>query len=224
MKLYRTLSEAVGAIRRKPKEVIAIISFNGQAYFVFRSNPSPEVATIIQAQMKILIANELLGITRADYGNDSKEQLYEFMLQAKIPELFPESRHAEENLILGFSGILEQFKTEFPEQKIRKIDIFLSHSPCSEQGVKRCSGSLYLNDFFLPSGCDQKLIAFFKKGNYVDLDRSLFLENSNVQVRYHRQFDSAVENHVENFIIQAEPELKDVFDHHWKNASPTLKC
>ncbi|KTC77077.1 hypothetical protein [Legionella brunensis] len=211
MKLYHSLSEATGAFQRKSKEVFVIISFNGQAYFVFRSNPDAAVATIIQAHAKIAIGNELSKQDTKNIDPYRKHQLFKFMIDAKVPQLFPQhAQHAEENLIRGFPSILNKFKETYPNQKISKIDIFLTHSPCSEEGGKKHSSQNSVNGFFLPPGCDKKLTVFFKKGNYKSADVQLFNRNTKVKVYYNHKFDSATDYSADEFIKEADPILKDV--------------
>ncbi|KTD46943.1 hypothetical protein Lrub_1865 [Legionella rubrilucens] len=208
MKLYRSLSEIMAFLQRKPKEVIAIISLNGQAYFVFRSNPHPEIATLKQAQAKIAISNEL-QVSAPKHGNKEKKQrLYQFMLADNVPAVFPESNHAEENLIRRFPDVLSQFKSTFPGQKIINITIFLSHSPCCAEGEKKHSDARPINGFFFPAGCNKKLSVFFEKGNYKALDASLFV-NTKFKVQYLYRFNHTVEEQ-EPFIRQADPLLHSV--------------
>ncbi|WED43252.1 hypothetical protein [Legionella cardiaca] len=209
MKLYRSLSEATTAFKRKSKEVFAIISFNGQAYFVFRSNPDAEIATIMQVHAKMVIGNEIRHQDTKYIDNHNKFQLFKFMVEANVPELFPKhSQHAEENLIRGFPEAVSKFKATFPNQKIIKIDIFLTHSPCSESGDKKCSTQVSVNGFFLPAGCDKKLIAFFKKENYKSADIQLFTNDTKVKVQYNHVFDSSTTYDDSEFIKEADPILK----------------
>ncbi|MDX1838351.1 hypothetical protein DIZ81_10870 [Legionella taurinensis] len=208
MKLYRSLSETMAVLQRKPNEVIAIISLNGQAYFVFRSNPSPQIATLKQAKAKIGISNELSGPTSKHEDEEKTQRLYRFMLADNVPSVFPESNHAEENLIRGFPDVLTQFKATFPEQKIINITIFLSHSPCAAEGEKKHSEARSINGFFLPPGCNKKLSAFFDKGNYKAIDEPLFV-NTKFKVQYLYRFNHTVEEQAP-FIQQADPLLHSV--------------
>ncbi|KTC99191.1 hypothetical protein [Legionella erythra] len=208
MKLYRSLSEAIAFLQRKPKEVIAIISLNGQAYFVFRSNPSPDVATMKQAQAKLAISRELSGQVLDADEDKKKTTLYQLLVNDGIPHLYPESNHAEENLIRGFPELLNQFKSTFPGQKILNITIFLTLSPCSEKGEKKHSDARQINGFFLPAGCDSKLSVFFDKGNYQALDSGLF-HKTKIKVQYLQRFNHRLEDS-EPFIEQADPLLHSV--------------
>lgn len=220
MKIYHSLSEALQASRRKSKEVFAIISFNGQAYFVFRSNPKPEIATIMQAHNKMAIGNDLLHLNPKNIDHERKERLYKLMIETGVSKLFPkQSRHAEENLIQGFSTTLNDFKAMFPNQKINKIDIFLSHSPCSKQGDRKYSAQCIVNNFFLPAGCDQKLTVFFKNKNYMRTDRNLFGINPKVRVHYNHIFDASIIYENDGFIKKAVPDLKDVLSQYLDNGS-----
>ncbi|MCL9685764.1 hypothetical protein [Legionella maioricensis] len=217
MKIYPNLSEALRAFPRKSKEVFAIISFNGQAYFVFRSNPDAEVATIIQAHNKMVIGNELLKLAPENVDRPRKERLYKLMIEGGASKEFPEkSRHAEENLIRGFPTILNDFKKMFPNQKINKIDIFLTHSPCSKKGSKKYSSQCTVHNFFLPEGCDKKLTVFFKNKNYIN-GSDLFSSNPGVRVHYNHKFDPSVSNEGNEFIKEADPELKSVLSKYLDN-------
>lgn len=210
MKIYHSLSEASQAFKRKSKQVFAIVSFNGQAYFVFRSNPDAQAATMMQAQNKMAIGNELLGQDPKNIDPQRKKQLYKFLVDAGVPQRFPEqSRHAEENLIRAFPAALNAFKAAYPGQKISKIDVFLTHSPCSEQGNRKYSAPCKLNNFFLPAGCDKKLAVFFKNKNYTSVDINLFSKNPTVRVRYNHIFDISLCNDNE-FVKKADPILKNV--------------
>ncbi|QRN03019.1 hypothetical protein GH742_03595 [Legionella sp. MW5194] len=208
MKLYRSLSETMAVLQRKPKEVIAIISLNGQAYFVFRSNPSPEVATIKQARAKVALSSALSGQISKEKEREKTQRLYQFMLANNETAVFPESNHAEENLIRGFPDVLSQFKTAFPEQKIINITVFLSHAPCAEEGEKKHSDACRINGFFLPAGCNKKLSVFFEKGHYKALDAPLFV-NTKFKVQYLYRFNHTVQEQAP-FIQQADPLLHSV--------------
>ncbi|WP_347251375.1 hypothetical protein [Legionella sp.] len=210
MKLYHSLSEAIAAFQRKSREVLAIISFNGQAYFVFRSNPNAQISTIMQAHAKMAIGNELRHCDTKKVDVVRKQKLYNFMMNSGVSQQFPQNaQHAEENLIRNFPNILKKFKAEFPNQKINTIEIFLTHSPCSSKGKKKYSAQCHINNFFLPPGCDKKLAAFFKKENYKSIDKQLFDKKVRLRIHYNHQFDPSIEynNH---FIREADPILKTV--------------
>ena len=211
MKMFHSLSEAAGAFKRQSREVLAILSLNGQAYFVFFSNPSANAATIIAARAKIVLGNELCH-NESDFFSDTErvKKLYSLMLDAKVPELFPEhSQHAEENLIRNFLLAISLFKTAYPNQKISKIDIFLTQSPCSDVGGKKFSAQCEIHGFFLPAGCDKKLTLFFMKNNYKQYDKNLFKPGAKVAVHYNHKFDqSCYENNT--FIKEADPTVKEL--------------
>lgn len=208
MKLYRSLSEAMAVLQRRPREVIAILSLNGQAYFIFRSNPSPDIATLKQAQAKLAISHELTGQESGRNDGGKKETLYQLMLNNGVPQLYPASNHAEENLIRGFPDLLAKFKSTFPGQKIINMTLFLTLSPCSENGKKKHSAECRINGFFLPAGCDKKLSVFFHKGHYKTLDAGLFLKTK-IKVQYLRRFNEDL-NDQESFIEQADPLLHSI--------------
>lgn len=210
MRAYHSLSEAMRTtFYRKPREVIVIVSFNGQAYFVQRSTPTPEIEILKQAQIRISIGKELANrfgqITTQEATR--KSQLLKFMNDAGIPQLFNKaSRHAEENLILRFPEMLKEFEAMHPNQKIKTIDVFLTHSPCSEEGERDHSSQCSLNGFFAPAGCDKKLDAFFKK-NYMSTDKSLFNDTPKIRVRYYHKFNSSISYPNDGFIKEVDPLL-----------------
>ncbi|KTD07724.1 hypothetical protein [Legionella jamestowniensis] len=218
MKIYKTLSQAASAFKRRPREVFAILSLNGNAYFVFRSNPSAEMATKIQAFNKMKVHNELVG--EGDKGGIDQgriERLFKFMVSAGVPSLFPErGQHAEENLIRNFSRSVEKYKAAFPRQKIQTIDVFLSHSPCQEKGVHNASSQCTINGFFLPIGCDQKLTTFFKSKHYQSVDKNSFSDKTKVRVRYNFTFDASVNNE-NDLVSEADPELKFALNKYMEN-------
>lgn len=216
MKMYSSFFELAKSCKRKPNEVFAILSLNGRAYFLFRSNPTPEGALRIHTRHKVRLGNEITGIHDIDSENERWEKLYSIMYETGMTQQFPEtSFHAEEHLIQGFPEALKTFKEQFPHEKIRTIDIFLTQSPCSKDGVKRFSGAYHLNNFFLPAGCNMKLSVFFKNKHYKEVDRELFKENTSVRVRYNHKFDPSVNNENGDFLKEADLLLKDhleVFD------------
>ncbi len=213
MKIYLHLSDALKAFQRKKKEVFAILSFNGQGYFVIRSNPTANIATIMLAQAKIAIGNELLERDMEEIDNVKKFKLYNFMLAAGVALEFPqESQHAEENLIKAFPQMVKEFKEIFPKQKIHTINIFLTHAPCSSKGERKFSQECYINNNFFPNGCDKKLTVFFKKKFYKSSDSAVFSEPVKVKIRYDYEFNNTISCNEGDFIKEADPVLKNVLN------------
>lgn len=209
MKLYISLSDAVNSLPRENKEVIAILSFNGAAYFAFRSTVAPAIAGMKYVNNKMFIGYELKNKKVMEAKDIQRaKKLYGFMADSGLFTLNNQSKHAEENLIQSFSTALTQFKSYFPGNKISKIDIFLTHSPCSTLGSKKHSNQCQVKDYFLSEGCEAKLLEFFKDGLFMKYNSSIF-HYPKIKVYYNEKFDPLL-RYDETFIKEGDLALKTI--------------
>jgi len=173
MKMYASLSKALNAIFYRPsRQVVCIVSINGEGYFIIKSTTSASQSMDIAASAKFQITEELIskmvGYPVRTRTEEKFKKLQTFMLSDGIHHLFKtKTLHAEENLILNYEKMLKVFRNTNPTQKIHTIDIFLTHSPCAKKQIgntstSSCSSAKTLNKMKLPEGCLDKLTLFFK--------------------------------------------------------------
>lgn len=191
MKLYHSLSEAIKAIyARMERQVIGIVSFNGQAYFVERSNVSPEKSVYMAATKKLSIGNELakkFGTVKTTNGDKVMMKLQKFMHDNHVTENFTaQAFHAEENIMRNFNAMVQAFRQEYPDRKIATIDIVLSHSPCVADGslkAHRHSSAKNIAGLDMPAGCFKKIELFFKR-QYKAENAGSFEKDPKIRVKY----------------------------------------
>lgn len=209
MEHYSCLSELLENVNRNHRQVLAILSLNGQSYFVFNSNPDKLIPI---ARKKVFISNQLLGIKPSFHENNQLIfKLADLMSSPEMTSMFPRGNHAEESLIKEFPEAIKLFKENHPNQKVKTIDIILTHSPCSQTGSKIPSRSSAGNNFFLPVGCKEKLDFYFKtKKMYKNVDKKLFEENTKVRISYHTKFDENLSLDDSFFIKEIDPSCKNL--------------
>lgn len=220
MKFYPTLSDALKAIYRRPnKQVISILNINSKAYVVFRSSLSKEEFLKKAITNKFLIADKINKNRFINYQCDpgtprEKRKKVLARLESYInmheAEHFLDnmlSLHSEENLILNFPKIIELYAQHYPAEKINFMEIYLSHSPCSEHSKRKKFSQAREIDHLDQNGCEKKLEVFFKE-NYKYNHFSLFANKPRIKVKYFQLFDPAY--HYSNDLFQEmDPILKN---------------
>ena len=189
MKMYLTLSEAMKAIyARESRQVIGIVSINGDGYFVKRSTISPIETLAINAVRKQCLTKDLQGLfgqAKSGFCKERFNKLTEIMgVNVRMPAT--QKLHAEENIILSFNEMVRLYSEKNPNKKIKTIDVFLSHAPCTQHivdGGRKYSGPKKLNGVAMPAGCFNKLDLFFKN-QYRASQAEFFADKPKVRVKY----------------------------------------
>lgn len=214
MKLYTKLSDAIQAIFLKPpRQVIAIVSFNGESYFVKRSTTNTEQTIASYASLKILIGFEINKINRqATLRDETKfERLKNYLREDKKEYLESQSLHAEENVMAHFPEMIVKFTEMYPQKKIKTIDIILSHSPCSSHASGNGhshSDAKVIANLNMPAGCYEKLNLFFKQQYKVEHGKA-FVDNPKIRIRYGVLFEESSTYKANSIIKPAEEVLKN---------------
>lgn len=213
MKLYTKLSDALQAIFLKPaRQVIAIVSFNGESYFVKRSSTNTEQTIALYASLKILIGFEINHINKQATVRDQTifDRLKNYLRADRIEYLESKSLHAEENVMAHFSEMVAKFTEMYPQKKIKTIDIILSHSPCSSKangaGHSHSDAKVIAN-LNMPAGCYEKLNLFFKK-QYRAQHSEAFIANPKIRIRYGVLFEESSAYKESAAVKPAEETLK----------------
>ncbi|MCL9783247.1 hypothetical protein M9194_17600 [Vibrio sp. S4M6] len=171
MQVFNTLIEAAQYVskRRDRRQIWCIASLEGAQYYGLVSQPNLGGYSYNHATKMLAVNNELLN--RQSSHNEIRERANRLAgylhAEAIRRNVIQRDRHAEEVFIENWDDCVRSF-IQLRHRKPKKVDLFLSHTPCTH-GDNSPSPARILGSNFYPLSCTNKLKLFASKNPTIKL-------------------------------------------------------
>lgn len=193
MPAFNTMTEAAQYVsrRRDRRQIWCIASLEGAQYYGLLSQPNLEGYTYNHATKMLAVNNQILG--RNPSHNEARARANQLgnslNTEARNRNVVQHDRHAEEIFLEQWDDYLNNF-LQLRGREPKKVDLFLSHSPCTTADNSPSPGRLLGNRMY-PLSCTNKLKSFVAQNPTIKL-----------RIHYYNKFganEQLDENGVEQF-------------------------